>query len=364
MTADPRDLPVVLVLYRRPDHLRRLIDRLRPTAPRTVFAVADGPRPEVAGDAEAVAATRAVLDEIDWPCRLERVEAATNLGCDVRVPTGLDVVFDQVDRALVLEDDMVPDPSLPAWIAALLDRHDGDPVVRIVCGRNELGRWGPPGADALVATRASIWGWATWAATWRRGRMLAAAGGPDVDPMAVVVEPLLAEHLARRRAALRDGSLAAWDTIWTTVLALDGGLAAVPPVNLVGNAGFGPGANRTTYDDDVRAALPLLGPAPVPAPGPGGPARVDTTYDRWSLLVELLAAVRRPRVTARLARTRRLLADPRVVQGEELDQHLLPFRHPTESLAVIDHLRSVGLSSPLLDELTVELTALAAGDPS
>jgi hypothetical protein len=46
-----------------------------------------------------------------------------NLGVGRRIATGLDWVFDQVDRAIVLEDGCVPHPSFFGFCQELLDRH-------------------------------------------------------------------------------------------------------------------------------------------------------------------------------------------------------------------------------------------------
>ena len=51
-----------------------MIEAIRPVAPTRLFVACDGPNPERPGEAEKVAATRAVIQqEIDWPCQIERL---------------------------------------------------------------------------------------------------------------------------------------------------------------------------------------------------------------------------------------------------------------------------------------------------
>jgi hypothetical protein len=68
------DTPVLLIAWRRPHTLRQVIDAIRPVAPSCLYVACDGPNPERPGEAEKVAATRAVIEhELDWPCQIERL---------------------------------------------------------------------------------------------------------------------------------------------------------------------------------------------------------------------------------------------------------------------------------------------------
>ena len=63
-----------------------MIDAIRPAAPTRLFVACDSPNPERPGEAEKVAATRAVIElEIDWPCQIERLYSDTNQGCRLEV---------------------------------------------------------------------------------------------------------------------------------------------------------------------------------------------------------------------------------------------------------------------------------------
>ena len=82
--------------------------------------VADGPRANRPGEADACAATRAIIDRVDWECRVMTQYASANMGCRRRVSSGLDWVFDTVEQAIILEDDCLPDPSFFRFCEELL----------------------------------------------------------------------------------------------------------------------------------------------------------------------------------------------------------------------------------------------------
>ena len=307
------DVPVVLIVFNRPDHVAEVFDAVRAARPSTLLIVADGPRADHPDDLARCRAARAVVDHVDWPCEVLRNVSEDNLGCDLRVTSGLDWAFSHVERAIVLEDDIVPDPSFFPWCAAMLDRYRGSDIMHI-SGRNDLGRWGPPDADHLVVRWGSVYGWATWASAWRSvDRDLTIAGEPGATTLleAIGPDPLLQQHfrlhLANHVAAVAENTQAAWDDTWRAAYILAGGWSVIPPVNLIRNCGFGDDATHTTYRDDLGAAL-TCGEAPSVDPSRPRP-EPDPDYDRRCRLVEILATYREPAMVARLARSRQLLVD-------------------------------------------------------
>ncbi len=108
---------------------------------------------------------------VDWPAKVEQKYAERNLGLEANVELGLDWVFSQVDRAIVLEDDCIPDPTFFRFCDELLERYADDPRVWQIGGDTHLV---PPemfGGDSYAfSTWASVWGWATWADRWHAHR--------------------------------------------------------------------------------------------------------------------------------------------------------------------------------------------------
>lgn len=114
---------VVLIIFNRPQLVRQVWATIRAARPHRLFVVADGPRTEHPEDAALCAECRAIVADVDWPCQVERNYADNNLNCGLRVATGLDWVFAQTDEAIVLEDDILPDPSFFGFCQTLLDRY-------------------------------------------------------------------------------------------------------------------------------------------------------------------------------------------------------------------------------------------------
>ncbi len=353
------DTPVAIVLFNRPDRVAELVEALRPSKPRRIFAIADGPRAGHDTDRDRCARARETLDSIDWPCEIVREYSSTNLGCDERIERGLDWLFERVERAIILEDDIRPAPRFLPWAASMLDRYGDDEEFSIASGRNTLGAWGHRGADHLRARRGSIWGWATTARSWRRSRTLdLAAFDPGEDGCFGLedLDPLLAEHFRTIVAEAGRHPRLAWDTSFSVRTALDGRLAAVSSVNLIANAGVGADATRTTFEGDFVARLPALDHPP----GHGAvPSELDPRYDRWSLLAELLGRCVKPEAAIRLAQLVKARPDAPIEASARL--HLAPFLHPKETLEILDRLSDLGLGSDRLDAMRSALRRLADG---
>lgn len=351
------DTPVAIILFNRPQRVAELIDCLRVATPRRIFAIADGARLGRPGEQERCEQSRAALGAIDWPCEIVRDFASSNLGCDERLEQGLDWLFDRVERAIVLEDDIRPTPRFLPWAASMLDRYGDDPTFSIASGHNALGAWADQDADHLRARRGSIWGWATTARSWRHVRTVDLASldaGADGCFGIPSLDPLLAAHCGLIVAEAGRTHRLAWDTSFSVRTIASGRVAAVSSVNLITNTGIGADATRTTFEGDFIATLPASDRLPR---GEGTPRELDPSFDRSSLLAELVGRCVRPEMASRLARL--LRAHPEAPLDAVTRLHLAPFLHADETLAILDRLSKQGASGARFEMVRSTLRLLA-----
>lgn len=272
---------VVLVIFSRERVTRRTIDALRKVAPAELFVVADGPRADRPGDVAACAAARAVIEEIDWPCKVHRLFRDRNIGLEANVELGLDRVFSEVDRAVILEDDCIPDPTFFRFCDELLDRYAEDHRVWQIAGDNH----GVPtgmfaGASYRFSTWASVWGWATWADRWHSHRATfnrshegaeesptteAAVRTAPAEPLPGTLVTRAAQRHFRFVASCTDGDAYGWDHHWWVTIMSQGGLSVMPAVTMVENDGYGEGATHTRAGKEPIPAVPMPFPLVHPA---------------------------------------------------------------------------------------------------
>jgi hypothetical protein len=275
--------PVLVMAFNRPDHLRRLLDRLREVKPEQIFVAVDGPRAHVPEEGLRVQECRELVSQINWPCNVQTLFQPRNLGCGVGVSTAITWFFDHVERGIILEDDIIPVPSFFAFCTELLDRYADDPRVFAVSGCNFV----PPSAQThpdlpyRFSQVPHIWGWATWKRSWS-SYSLDIAGWPTALPpqrlwaqagrslSGAVYWASTFELLARKQVDTWDGQL---------VLAsmITGAWTATSNVNLIQNIGFGEDATHTREDRDELQPV-----GQVPTPLAPVPLELDERADRWT----------------------------------------------------------------------------------
>lgn len=251
--------PVALLVFSRPETTARVFEAVRAARPRLLLVVADGPRPDRPGEAERCAATRAVIERVDWPCEVRTHYAERNLGCRLRVSSGLDWVFDQAEEAVILEDDCVPHPTFFRFAQEMLARHRHDDRVGVVSGNNfQVSPW-RTGASYGFSRYPFIWGWATWRRTWRRydvglGRWPALRYEGWLRN--VLGDAQAERHWTRTFDRTYRGETDTWDYQLTFMLWAENQLNVLPAWNLVTNVGFGEGATHVADAGHFLAAVP------------------------------------------------------------------------------------------------------------
>ena len=275
--------PVLVMAFNRPDHLERLLARLREVQPQRVFLAVDGARPHVEREADLVAQCRDLARTIDWTNDVSTLFQASNLGCGLGVSTAITWFFDNVDRGIILEDDIIPETDFFPYCRDLMERYQDDDRVFAISGCNFV----PPTAQTRpdLPYRFSqvphIWGWATWRRSWQQHQLDISGWQRRLPPKrlwdragrsaaAAAYWASTFELLARKQVDTWDGQL---------VLAsmVSGQITATSNVNLIDNIGFGASATHTVED---RHELQPTGHLEFPLAQV--PVELDERADAWT----------------------------------------------------------------------------------
>jgi len=241
--------PVAYVAFNRPRHTRKTFDAIRTYRPDQLFIIADGPREGVLNDIERCEEVREIVSSVDWPCDVRFNFSDKNLGCSKRVSSGLDWVFAQVDRAIILEDDCLASNEFFLFAECMLDRYQDDGRVWVVSGNSYQpeNNWG--NASYFFSKYQDCWGWATWKRAWQHydhelNFLERWIGSPEWKKCF----PSRAErrHFQRIFDEALSGKVDSWGYRWTAAVMYAGGLSATPNGNLVKNIGFDDEATHTT----------------------------------------------------------------------------------------------------------------------
>jgi hypothetical protein len=248
--------PVAFFVFNRPEVTQRVFAEIAKIRPSTLLLVADGPRTDRVGEAELCAAVREIVESVDWECDVRRNYADQNLGCRVRVSSGLDWVFSEVEEAVILEDDCLPAPDFFRFCAALLARYRDDERVMMITGDNFQPGTRRPSYSYYFSAYAHVWGWASWRRAWSlydvsmscwpavRDELFRDLGDGDSEKY---WKGMLDRTLS--------GEIDTWDFQWMLACWMNHGLIATPEANLISNIGFGGDATHTSVANHL-ADLP------------------------------------------------------------------------------------------------------------
>jgi hypothetical protein len=262
------------MIFNRPDLTEITFQAIAQARPSKLLIVADGPRPNRPGESEKCAATRKIIERVNWDCEVLKNFSEVNLGCKKRVSSGITWAFEQVEEAIILEDDCVPDPSFFPFCDELLKKYRDNASVMAISGGSFWGN-NPPTKESYYFNRMPfIWGWASWRRAWKHYD-IEMKNWPQFRDSARLEEllPSWAGRLHYRKNLNRtfEGRVDTWDYQWTYSIWNADGICIAPTRNLIQNIGFGPDATHTIHDDPENTPpsqsmpFPLVHPAKVSA---------------------------------------------------------------------------------------------------
>lgn len=250
---------VALIIFNRPSVTERVVEAIARARPRRLLVIADGPRPDQAGEAEKCEAARAIIDRVDWDCEVLKNYSPINLGVGKRPATGLRWVFEQVESAIILEDDCLPHPTFFSYCDELLEKYRDDERVMHISGDNW--NFGERPFSYFFSRYCYSCGWATWRRAFQHY-------DPEIKLWPTLREtPWLTDILGDPQAAefwaakfeltyatgIKHNG---WDWPWLFACWAHHGLSILPSTNLISNIGFSHDATHTKSPDDPRAGVP------------------------------------------------------------------------------------------------------------
>ncbi len=238
--------PVALFVYNRADNTRQTLEALA--------------RNTLAGDTEVYVFSDGGKDEKSWEkvyevrrsvkkfsgCfkRFTLVERLENYYLERNITEGIAQVFDDHDRIIVLEDDIVTSPYYLQYMNEAFDLYQDEPQVMHVSGFTNLSLDNMP---FYFTPHMSGWGWGTWRDRWKshflhynsRDEALQGFSLEDLNHIQYGgVFPCL-KSLDKRPIP--------WDICWELAIYRMGGLCLTPGRTMVRNIGLSNGTHFRSW---------------------------------------------------------------------------------------------------------------------
>lgn len=232
--------PVALFTYNRPEHTDRALDALSnslQTEDCDFYFFSDGPKNPT--NKPAVDATRTVLHKWAATFNATLMERSENLGLARSIHAGVTDLCERYGRVIVIEDDLVVDPTFLKYMIESLDRYQEDDSVMQVGGLTLC----PPeniDTDAFLLPVTTTWGWATWKSAWQHFRWRPedlddAKRDSEWNALFNLNGTCAFSSMLEDRLANRNDS---WGILWWYAVSRLRGLVVYPAQSLVWNGGF------------------------------------------------------------------------------------------------------------------------------
>jgi len=251
MNIDTNYAPIILFVYKRPEHTRKVIESLFGNAEffkSHFYVFCDGSKKK--DDESLVIMTREVVKSFDLS-NITIIERDKNLGLSQSIIRGVTELFSKYDRIIVLEDDLIVSPFFLDYMNRALSLYENCEKVMQISGymfpikiKSDL--------EAIFLPFTTTWSWATWKRAWdnfndkisnyeilNRNRCLRAKF--DLNRSFSYFKMLKDQ---------KKGKIDSWGICWYLSVFLKEGLVLYPTVSFVQNIGSdGSGTHRSLLEN-------------------------------------------------------------------------------------------------------------------
>jgi hypothetical protein len=243
--------PVAFFVYNRPDLTWQVFQEIRLAKPSKLLVVADGPNAEKPEDNEKCRHVRQIIDQIDWPCELFINYSDSNMGCNKRMSSGLNWVFEMVSEVIILEDDCVPHQSFFYFCEELLEKYRNDERVMHIGGCNFQDGVRRGKGSYYFSIYNLIWGWASWRRAWKYYDVSISTWRQKINEdylLKIIKDQKITKYWAKIFDMVKNGEIDTWDYQWIYAMWLQNGLAIQPQKNMISNIGYSHEATHTKIE--------------------------------------------------------------------------------------------------------------------
>jgi hypothetical protein len=262
-------VPVLLISYNRPDCVRKVLAILHKVRPKKLYVACDGWKNN--DDMKRCEEVRSLVLAPSWKCRIYTLFQNNNLGSRDAPYKAITWFFHKEKMGIIMEDDVVPDPSFFRYCEELLRRYESDTTVGCISGSNMIASDCSVPHSYYFSRYSQTWGWATWRRAWRKYDI-------SIQDWPLMKKKRLLDTLFHNMwtriywkmifDSVYTGTIqSAWDYQWTYTMWKNNLYTIMPKINMIRNIGFGvTNATHTRFSNWMSTissgstAFPLIHP--------------------------------------------------------------------------------------------------------
>jgi hypothetical protein len=158
--------PILFITFARPDYARKSFEAIRLVKPKTLYFYNNKGRENNEDELKLNEGVRSLINKVDWPCNLKTFFREDYVGIYTSLFSAIDWVFDNEDKAIILEEDCVATPFFYNYCEELLQKYATDSRVWMISGNNFTEEGFNKDSDYFFSRFSHIYGWASWKDRW------------------------------------------------------------------------------------------------------------------------------------------------------------------------------------------------------
>ena len=255
---EAQKVPVLFIIFNRPKLALQSFRTIKTYHPERIYIAADGPREGVKNDQKKCEETRElILEQIDWPCRVEKLFREENIGCGRGVSEAISWMFTQEEYGIIIEDDCNVSLDFFSMCEVLLPKYKQDERIAQINGF-DLKKSSCSSDSYSFLSYPECWGWATWKRAWqnfdiemKNWKSLRRKVFKRFSFQEACIHYFLWNRLYNTIISKKQKQNI-WDFQWSIHIFLENRLCISPLANLVINTGFG---KNSTNCGDIHSPL-------------------------------------------------------------------------------------------------------------
>lgn len=156
---------IALFTHRRPYHTKKILKSLNNLSFKRIYIINDGWRNDL--EKKLVLKVRNIIDRKENFNKVHKLFLNQNIGIRNIFKIGLDWIFNNEKKIIILEDDTLPNKSFFKFCDKLLIKYKNKNKISMICGTNFKSSLTNKSKNSYFFSKYSfIWGWATWKDRW------------------------------------------------------------------------------------------------------------------------------------------------------------------------------------------------------
>lgn len=242
------DIPVLVTGFNRPEATEQVFRLLNAIQPVRLYYALDGPRQGRDDDISKIEKNKSLVSILNKEMIVKTRFRYSNLGLKKAMEDAIDWFFENEEMGIILEDDVLPDPSFFAVAKELLLKYKDTEHIHHIGGHNNLWEGKIGDGDYYLSRFNHCWGWASWRRAWKH--YIKENIYLDEFFAEILHPPFINDqdefnYFKDIYNQIKSGKLSSWAFIWTLSMWAAGAYAIITNVNMIRNIGIGTESTHT-----------------------------------------------------------------------------------------------------------------------